>query len=139
MKTEYELEQERKKVAEDWAKITANRLVKALRKKGIGYSHSLEYSIAHKLVAMAGGDITSIVHTFDVSGKFVDMGVGRGQKIESVKSNGDVYRLVGGGRKPKKWFSPTYYAETMVLLDLMGLKYGEQGAGIIKEQLDIKL
>lgn len=139
MKTDQELEQERRKVAEEWAKITANRLVKALRKKGIGVTNSLQYSIAHKLVAMAGGDVTSITHTFNYYGKFIDMGVGRGQKIESVKSNGDVYRLVGGGRKPKKWFTPTYYAETMVLLDLMGLKYGEQGAGIIKEQLDIKL
>lgn len=129
---------ERIKLLQDWARYTAERLMKSIRRRGIGYSGALYYSIMHRLVSVAGGDVSSIKHEFNYYGKFVDMGVGRGQKIESVKSNADLIALTGEGRRPKKWYSKTYYAEVQELQELLSEKYGQQSIGIIKEHLDFK-
>jgi hypothetical protein len=40
-------------------------------------------------------------------GRFVDMGVGRLRKIESVQTNGALLKAME--RKPKKWYSRTAY------------------------------
>lgn len=127
--------QERGKSLQDWARYTAVDLQKSLIRKGVGASGDLNFSILYDLIGIAGGDITSILHTFNYYGKFVDMGVGRGQKIEDVKDSRIMYDLLGHGRKPKKWFSITYYAEIQILQEVMAEKYGEQGAAIIKETI----
>lgn len=128
---------ERKQLIEDWARYTAERLQKSLIKKKVGGTGALSYSILYQLMSLAGGEIGSVKHEFNYYGKFVDMGVGRGQKIESVKTNGDIISLMSQSRKPKKWFSKTYYAEVLELQDLLRIKYGEQGANIIKEQIHL--
>lgn len=127
--------QEKAKLIQDWARYTAERLQRSIKKRGIGHSGDLSYSILYRLSAIANGDISSAIHEFNYYGKFVDMGVGRGQKIENVKSNGDIIRMAGEGRRPKKWFSKTYYAEVAELRNLLLIKYGETAAQNIKETI----
>jgi hypothetical protein len=143
---------ERAKLVKDWAMYTAARLEKSIIKKKIGIatmhherfgrvtyqksSGALVNSLAYAVVSAANGDVDSTRHEFNYYGKFVDMGVGRGQKIENVKSNGDILRLTGEGRRPKKWFSRTYWAEVTELRDLLMVKYGTQSAQLIKETLE---
>ncbi len=127
--------QERAKLIGDWARYAAERLQRSITKRRIGSSGDLSYSILYRLSAIANGDISSAAHEFNYYGKFVDMGVGRGQKIENVKSNAEIIRVVGGGRRPKKWFSKTYYAEVAELRNLLLVKYGETAAQNIKETI----
>lgn len=127
-------EAERRQLIEDWARYTAERLQKSITRKKIGSSGALAYSQLYELSAAAGGDIGSVKHSFNYYGKFVDMGVGRGQKIESVKGNGEVWQRAG--RKAKKWFSPTYYGQVSELRNLLAIKYGEQAANLIKENIE---
>lgn len=135
MEYSYNREAEMKQVVSDWAKYTIERLQKQITKKKIGVTGSLNYSLLYKLAALSGGGVSSVNLEFNYYGKFIDMGVGRGQKIESVKSNREVYNLVGGGRRPKKWFSKTLYGEVAALADIMSTKYGEQGARVLKESI----
>lgn len=128
---------ERAKVLEDWSSITSSRLLKSIKKYGIGYSQSLYYSMSHKVIGSLS-DETRLQHSFDASGRFVDMGVGRGQKIGDVKSNADLRGLLGIGRKPKKWYSKTYAAERAELRDIMMKKYAEQGMDLVTETISGK-
>lgn len=127
---------ERAQLIDDWARITAERLKKSLLKRRIGFSGDLDSSILYELKGIAGGDVSAVAHQFNYYGKFVDMGVGKGQKIGDVKGNADLYALKAGGkRRPKKWFSKSYYAEVLELQQLLQVKYGEQAQSIIKETI----
>jgi hypothetical protein len=128
-------QQERAKLIDDWARYTAERLLRSMLKKNVGSSGTLQASMLYMLKGVAGGDVSSVVHQFKYYGKFVDMGVGRGQKLGDVKGNADLYAIKGSGRRPKKWFSPTYYAEVMELESLLLNKYGEQSTAMIKETI----
>lgn len=123
------------KVISDWARYTIERLQKSIDKRHIGDTGSLRYSLLYHLAALAGGGVESVKLEFNYYGKFLDMGVGRGQKIESVKSNREVYNLVGGGRRPKQWFSKTLWGEVAALTELLSVKYGDQGTRMIKESI----
>jgi hypothetical protein len=126
---------ERGQMVADWAKYTAQRLQKSAKKHGVKDTGDLIYSILYDVIG-AAGDTTGTKHTFNFYGKFSDMGVGRGQKIESVKGNGAIIALASGKKRtPKKWFSKTYYAEVAELRNLLLVKYGEDGANIIKESI----
>ncbi|MBA4166285.1 MAG: hypothetical protein H0X41_01830 [Chitinophagaceae bacterium] len=128
---------ERNQVVSDWAKYTAERLSKSLIKRKIGVTGNLNFSILYSLVSGLSGDLAGSKHEFLYYGKFVDMGVGRGQKIESVKSNGELISLTGQGRKPKRWFSKTYFSEVAELGNLLRQKYGENFIDIVKESIQI--
>ena len=125
---------ERQQLNDSWARYAAHRLQKSLVNYKVGDTGSLSYSIIYDLVS-SNGDVTSIIHQFNYYGKFVDMGVGNGQPIGDWKDNGDVYSIVGGGRKPKKWFGKTYYGQVAELRNLLMEKYAEQSVGVIKEQI----
>lgn len=125
---------DRTRVLDSWARFTAERLQKSIKKLRIGVTGSLSYSVIYAAIS-SNGDTTSLQHSFNYYGKFRDMGVGKGQPIGDYKDNGDVYSLVGGGRKPKKWFSKTYYGQVAELRTLMMEKYAEQSIGLIKETI----
>ncbi len=117
---------EQNEIVESWARYTANDLMKSIRKRGIGYSNALYNSIRHKLITGVTGDF-KVQHTYNYYGKFVDMGVGRGQRISDVKGNADLRGIVGGGRRPKKWLSKTYYGEVSTLTSILQ-KHGVESA-----------
>lgn len=86
MEYSYNRDAEMKQVVSDWAKYTIERLQKQITKKKIGVTGSLNYSLLYKLAALSGGGVSSVNLEFNYYGKFIDMGVGRGQKIESIQS-----------------------------------------------------
>lgn len=121
-------------VVSDWAQYTVQRLQKSLLKKKVGQTGILNNSMIYAIKSM-GGQPTSVQIEFSYYGKFVDMGVGRGQKIESVASNRDIVSLLGVGRRPKKWFSKTMYGEIAALRKLLGQEYGQIGAQILRDTI----
>lgn len=129
------LQIERNKLIDDWARYTAERLQKSIEKRKVGKTGSLKYSIIYQLMSATGGDTSSIKHMFNYYGRFVDMGVGKGVGLSEVKGNADLVKLMGG-RKPKKWYSKTYYAEKTELAELLADKYKEQGTLIVKETFE---
>lgn len=129
------LSADRAEVISLWARYTIERLQRSIDKRKIGVTGSLRYSLLYALKAVADGDISAINILFNYYGKFVDMGVGAGVKIESVKSNGDMYNTTAKARRPKKWLSKTLYAEINELQLLLASKYSEQVPNIIRESI----
>lgn len=125
-------EAKKAELVDRWNDILVDRLLKAQQRYGIGITMYLFYSVQAELVRN-GAEVSASKLSFNYYGKFLDMGVGRGQKIESVKGNRDLVTAIGGGRKPKKWLSKTYYAEIGILRDLMLEHSSEHILGVIKE------
>jgi len=110
------------KLVREWARITVDRWQEKMRKLKIADSGRLMQSFMHTVIHNAEGDISKIDFAFEYYGKFVDMGVGKGVKIEDVKELGmsrrEDGRRTGNRRRPKKWFNKTFYAEMMKLKEL---------------------
>lgn len=108
-------------ISKEWAKITVERLVKNLEKQKIGYSATLKRSLKWSIIEATEGNIDKIRIVHWYWGMFVDMGVGRGQALGDVRDNRSVQRLLGDkkGRRPKKWYSKTMFAEVNTLADIM--------------------
>lgn len=135
MQSSYNATSERTKLIQDWATFTIERLQRSIDKRKIGVSGSLRYSLLYALKAASEGDISAIEIFFNYYGKFVDMGVGAGVKLESVKSNSDIYDKASTARRPKKWLSKTLYAEINQLQMLLAEQYSEQIPNIIRESI----
>lgn len=128
---------ERRKIIEDWSRYTTERLKKKQLKLKIGKSMELYNSTAGRV--LGGSEATGTQHRFLMRGRFVDMGVGRGQSIADVKANSDLRGLLGIGRKPKKWYSKTFAAETAELSNILSKTYADQAALLITENIKGKI
>jgi len=127
-------------IANMWAKITIKRWRKKLRAMRIGDTKELYRSFTKNVIGAANGDVMKIDFAFHYYGKFVDMGVGRGTSISGVKENRTARRLegrmLGNRRRPKKWYSKTFYAESKRLVEIMGEHYSDLGSVTITENID---
>lgn len=121
-----------------WADIVIDNWLDRITKLNIGYYFNLENEIEVSVMQNPGGLPSRVEFTFPYYGKFVDMGVGKGVKLEDVKSGGADYRAGEGGhrRRPKKWYSKTFYAEVQKLTRILAEKYGKLGALTIVENID---
>lgn len=114
----------------EWAKWTIWALQQEIVKKKIGVNGDLLRSFEHRVKVGAGGAVSGVTIGFYYHGRFVDMGVGKGIKLENVKGNAEVWRSLTSGerkgvrrRQPKKWYSPTMYYEYQRLAELLRDKY----------------
>jgi len=126
-------------IADAWARITIKRWRRKMHQLKIGQTDQLYYSFLKEVVGAANGDLIKIDFAFKYYGKFTDMGVGRGRKMAdvgpsrtSLKLRG---RMLGGGRKPKKWYSPTFFAEVGRLREILAEHYAHLGALTIVENI----
>ncbi len=72
---------------EAWADIVIDNWLDNLAKLRIGYYFQLEQTLTHEILGAGSGRLpTAVQFSFPLYGKFVDMGVGRGVKLEDVKS-----------------------------------------------------
>ncbi len=115
-----------------------------MRSQKIGGTLDLARSLNYEVMESAGGDVQKVKFFYNYYGMFVDMGVGKGTKIGSVKDYTISRRLEGkhGGnqRHAKKWYSKTMYAEVLKLGALMQQQYGKKAvARIIEMPTDFKL
>lgn len=122
---------------EAWTEILIDAWLDRIAKLNIGYYFQLEDSFEHEIIGN-GSLPTEVRLMFKYYGKFVDMGVGRGIKLEDVKSNRmDFSAGVGGSaRRAKKWYSKTFYSEVMKLGEILARKYGRLGMLSIIENYD---
>lgn len=95
-----------------WADIVIKEWDKKMTALRIGSTGTLLQSFANHVHWNAGGDMQKVEFVFEYYGKFVDMGVGNGVKLD----NRDALIGVGlTGRRPKPWFTDTFYKEVAKL------------------------
>lgn len=118
----------------DWASVTIKRFAQAMVKKKVGGS-ALKNSLKFRIVNGADGP-QKVIFNYLQAGKFIDMGVGRGQKLGDVKGNKNLYKALGlHGRVAKKWYSPTMTAETKRLAELTTQLYGRSVFAIVNDNI----
>ncbi len=114
---------------EAWADIVLDNWLDNISKLRIGYHFELEQTLAYEIQGAGSERLpTAVQFSFPLYGKFVDMGVCRGVKLEDVKS-GD------NQRNPKKWYSKTFYSESLKLGVILAEKYGRLGTIAIIEHI----
>jgi hypothetical protein len=112
-----------------WADIVIRIWLDKIAQLKINYSYQLADSFVNHIISHANGNVQMIEFAFNYYGKFVDMGVGRGVTLEDVGSPGI-------NRKPKPWYSRTFYSEVQKLVKIMAEKYARKGAMAIVENVD---
>ena len=112
-----------------WADITIDKWEQKIQTLKINYSYQLIESFANHIISNASGDIAKIEFAFNYYGKFVDMGVGKGVKLEGRG-------IVMTRRKPKKWYSKTFFTEITKLTHILAEKFARKGAVTIIENID---
>lgn len=112
-----------------WADITIDKWEQKIQTLKISYTHQLIESFANEVIANAGGDAARIEFAFNYYGKFVDMGVGKGVKIEDIG-------MVQTTRRPKKWYSKTFFTEITKLKYILAEKFARKAAVTIIENID---
>ncbi len=120
----------------DWARYANRDLGKSLDKKKVGVTMELVRSRKFR-VEGSGDDVQKAIFSFLEYGKFVDMGVGKGQKLGDVKGNQVIYKETGiKGRKAKKWYSKVIFPEANTLAKLLEENYGLKITSELNESLD---
>lgn len=112
-----------------WADIVIQIWLDKIEQLRIQYSYQLADSFANHVISHANGDVQRIEFAFNYYGKFVDMGVGKGTTLEDVSSPDNK-------RRPKPWYSRTFYAEVQKLGRLLAEKYARKGVLVIVENID---
>ncbi|MGL4908164.1 MAG: hypothetical protein ACRCZB_00755 [Bacteroidales bacterium] len=107
-----------------WANIVIRNWEDKMRKLNINSTYALARSFAYTVENNAGGDPARIEFAFNYYGRFVDMGVGGGQKLGET-----------GRRRPKKWYSKPFFADVRKLGELMLAKYASKAQIAIVEPL----
>jgi hypothetical protein len=112
-----------------WADITIERWRTKIDRMGIGYTLDLENSLKAEVIAESGGNPRMVEFSMLMYGRFVDMGVGKGVTIDDVGSP-------NANRKPRPWYSRTFYAEVKKLASILAEKYARKGVLTIVENID---
>ena len=123
--------QTREQTLEIWAANVIHRWIKEMEYQNISNSSKLERSLKYKIYNASGGDQTKIVFTLLNYGRFVDLGVGRGEKYtkrkhQPVFRSGESYPETPGYHyQVKPWFLPIFKQRVYSLAKILERKYSE--------------
>ncbi len=127
-------------VAREFEQIMRERFQKQQDNRGIGVTGALRSSFdAPSEITLSGdGDVKRIEKGFERSGRFVDMGVGKGVSLSDVAEDRSLSAEFRNPRRPKKWYSPTFAAEAHSFAEIFakyfgvqGISFNESSAGVI--------
>lgn len=111
---------------ESWAKITVQQLIKNLDKYKIGVSQQLRESLKYTIVKDSQNFVDRVTFSFNLYGRFVDMGVGKGNGLGAAKESkryreANGLKGVGPGhlRKKKPWESKGFTSQSFRLQELL--------------------
>jgi hypothetical protein len=118
-------------LVQKWTVRTDKVLRLARRKYRVNNTGALEKSADYS-VKKESEDLLITEIEFLQRGRFVDMGVGgRSKKIESREGNAQLLRVKK--RRPKKWYSKTYWGRINDLQGVLGFKLMESAIQYVKE------
>jgi hypothetical protein len=109
------------KTVDAWSEIVIKVLRVKIAKLKIYHTGDLFNSLTTNTES-AGDVIKRIYFYYNLYGKFVDMGVGRNYS----RGNTGQVESITKKRVRKEWYSRTFYAQVMILGELMRAKYGEK-------------
>jgi len=104
---------------EAWADIVIKEWEKKIELLGIGVSWQLVDSFAQHVWVNANGDPSRVEFVFNYYGRFVDYGVGNHVPLydrDAMIASGETKR------RPKPWYSDTFFKQLEVLRHLIGEK-----------------
>lgn len=113
--------------AEAWANIVIERWERKIERLGIGSTGALIRSFTQHVRSQADGRVDLIQFTFEYYGKFVDMGVGRGVKLDMVETS---------NRRAKPFLSKTFFSQLEKLKDILVDKYGKKAQITIVNEIE---
>jgi hypothetical protein len=113
-----------------WADIVIDIWEDKTEALGINDSYQLLDSFMNTVVVDANGNPEKIEFAFNYYGKFVDMGVGGNISISDIGS------AVTSKRRPKAWYSKTFFSQVKKLGEILASKYAKRAALIIIENID---
>ena len=114
---------------EAWAEIVINNWLAKIDAMKISDTYSLATSFMHHIITNANGNVQRIEFAFLYYGKFSDMGVGKGVTLADAG-------ITETSRKPRRWYSPVFYAEFKKLITILAEKYAMKGQMAIVENVD---
>ncbi|MFA9219889.1 MAG: hypothetical protein ACEQSL_01740 [Sediminibacterium sp.] len=113
-------------LVEAWARVAVEHLHTRMDKLKIGVTAQLRESLKYRLVRGANGMIDRVTFSFNLYGRYVDMGVGKGVSSGHLKEVRVYRRAIGlkglgpnAHRRPKKWANKGFTAEFHRLQELM--------------------
>ena len=115
---------------EAWAEFVVEKWLVKMQTMRIGSSYQLADSFVHQVIMDAGGNPQKIDFMFNYYGKFVDMGVGKGRKLDSAK----VITTINS-RRSKPWYSKTFASQVTVLNRILAEKYAYKGMLTVIENI----
>lgn len=120
----------------EWGALVDEKLKAALKEKGVGSTNELSQSIRFQIMPGSGTHKGSYHLIFQEQGRFVDMGAGRKAKGLQSETNkrAVIDRSNRNSRKPKKWYSKTFYSQVGILVSRLSKNYAEYAAQQIKQQ-----
>ncbi len=109
---------------ENWARITLEYLKQNLFKYKIGVTESLKNSLKYTIVKDSQNWTQRVTFEFNLYGRFVDMGVGKGVSLGGAREVKIMRRALnqrgnGIGRKPKPWEAKGFAAQSFRLQELI--------------------
>ena len=115
-----------------WSEITMKVLLQRMDVLGFGAEAEHLRSSLQKgrlQVSDKGNDIYNLAMSFNLYGRFVDMGVGREFR------RGNDGRHTESRRKPKEWLSRYWWAQFQRLKEIMKEKYATASAEVVMDEL----
>lgn len=109
-----------------WAQMMITIFVEKAIELNIRESGEFMESFMYDVQTNAQGDVTKIVHTYLYYGRFVDMGVGRGTKLDDRE---------GSERRKKEWYQKNYYRSVKKMTEELSLVFNQQIHEIIVDTI----
>lgn len=109
----------------NWAQTVIRIWQEKIERMHVWHTGALADSFLQHVINHANGSLPRIEFFFLYYGRFPDMGVGRGTKLQSNNHN----------RSRKRWYSTTAYAEYMKVSEYINQRYGQQAGIAFVEQM----
>jgi hypothetical protein len=119
----------------EWGDYVEERLKVALTDLNVGYTQELLTSLSHRVLASAANHRGRFEQLFKEYGRFVDMGTGRGGRVQTEKNKRRALRrnTSAQGRQAKKWYSKTFFGSLNKLIGNLSANY----AAFAMQQLQV--
>lgn len=131
--------EDRIKYRDAWAKMMVTIWREKIERLRVIDTYQLHKEITENITS-SGSELSTIQHKFMEYGIYQDCGVGRGYE----HGNGGNLLFLDERyresryepRKPREWFSRSYFASVMVLKEQMAYMYGEEFCGLLVDKIE---
>lgn len=133
----------REAILKEWAENVITRWGKEMESQGITDAKTLEKTFHKDVINASGGDQARIEFMYLDYLRYLDLGVGRGEKYVKEKHNptfysGEKYPTTSGYKwQVKPWFLPILKQRVYSLARILERKYGEYAQLIILKNIDL--